>query len=268
MGATRWIAALLAGGAMLGWAGSASAADLRLKRPVAKAPPAAVYNWTGFYVGGHFGHGWADNNFFDVVAGSTAASFTAEGILGGGQIGINWQTGPWVVGGELEGSFAHVQRGVLFCGFGFGGFGCGGGSICTFGPSCAGQGQVICTFGPNCFGQVGARIEHLGLLSARLGYAFDRWLAFVKGGAAVAHDKYVLNVSGVLSTIQDDTRWGWTVGAGLEYGLTSNWSLKVEYDFIDLGTQRITFAAPGGLAFVFDHTQHVHLAKLGINYRW
>src|SRR5262245_39333744 len=179
-------------------AGPAIAADMPVKAP--RTPLAAPYNWTGFYVGGHFGYGWAHNDFFDTVGQITTASFTAEGILGGVQVGFNRQNGPWVLGVELEGTLSHLQRGVQFgCGFsGLGGFGGGFGGFGGLGGfGGGGCGGVICTFGPSCFGQIGARIEQFGLLSGRFGYAFDRWLAFIKGGGAVAHDKYVLNVPGV-----------------------------------------------------------------------
>ncbi len=96
----------------------------------------------------------------------------------------------------------------------------------------------------------------------------DRTLFFVKGGAAVAHDKYVVNVPGVLSATPTSTRWGWIVGGGIEYALTAHWSIKVEYDYIDLGTERLNFVSPGGVVFTFDQIQQVQLAKGGINYRF
>jgi hypothetical protein len=106
----------------------AKAADLRPPVTAPLAPAGAAYDWSGFYAGVHAGGSWADNEFFDVNAGFDAAVFTAAGVFGGGQIGFNWQTGRWVLGAELEGSLSHLQRGVFgpFCGFGFGGLGCGG----------------------------------------------------------------------------------------------------------------------------------------------
>ena len=251
-----------------------NAADM--PRPTLKAQPAppSVYNWSGFYIGGHAGASWADNRFFDALGGADAAKFTANGHFGGGQIGYNWQNGQWVLGTELEGSLSHLRRGVFggFCG-GFQNFGCGGGGFCggfqNFG--CSGGFGGFCggfqNFG--CFGgQVGARVQSLALLSARIGYAWDRTLFFVKGGGAQAHDKYVVNVPGVLSVTPTDTRVGWLVGAGIEYGLTPNWSGKVEYNYIDLGTERLNLVAPDGTRFVFDQSQQVHLLKFAINYRF
>jgi outer membrane immunogenic protein len=250
---------------------SASAADLR--RPVYKSSEPIPYTWTGLYVGAHAGGSWADNEFFDVVGGGEAAKFTAQGHFGGVQIGYNWQTGRWVLGAEFEGSLSHLRRGVLggFCG-GFQPIGCSGqqcGGFQNFGCNFGGGGCIPLGFGNfGCAGQLGARVQSLVLLSARLGYAVDRTLYFVKGGAALAHDKYVVNIAGVLSATPTDDRWGWIVGAGIEYGLTPNWSIKVEYDYIDLGTQRLSFLTAGGVAFAFDQSQQVHLAKGGINYRF
>ena len=247
--------------------GPAYAADLRptLKAP---APPAvaSIYNWNGFYVGAHAGASWADNKFSDVIGGIEVANFQAQGYLVGGQFGYNWQKGSWVLGTEFEGSYSRLQRGVGFpgggiggCGFpqfGFGGFGGFGG--CGFGGGFG--------FG---FGQFGARVQALGLLSGRLGYAWDRALIYVKAGAALANEKYVFQIPGVsLSVTPTDTRLGWLVGAGVEYGLTANWSVKLEYNYIDLGTERLNPTSPTGLTFVFDQSQKVQVAKGGVNYRF
>jgi outer membrane immunogenic protein len=252
------------------------AADMA--RPVLKAVPptpvATTYNWTGFYVGGHAGWGWAHNRFHDLATGLDAADFFANGGFAGGQIGYNWQSGAWVFGIEGEGSVAHIRKGVFgpfclpgtpfgcsqVCGSGLGGI--GNPLACNQGCSPFGLG------GFGCFGQLGARIEEMALLTGRVGYAFGPWLAYAKAGGAYAHERYVFNTTGVLSTIVDGDRWGWIVGAGVEYGFAANWSAKLEYNFIDFGTKRLSFAAAGIGTFVFDHSQQVHLAKFGINYRF
>lgn len=179
--------------------------------------------------------------------------------------------GAWVFGIEGEASVAHIRKGVFggFCG-GFQNFGCippqcGGFQnfgCAPFGSSCGG----FQNFG--CFGQLGARIEQMALLTGRIGHAWGPWLAYAKGGLAYAHERYVFNTPGVLDTITDDDRWGWTLGAGIEYGFAAKWSAKLEYNFIDFGTKRLNFVSPTGLAFAFDHSQRVHLAKFGINYRF
>ena len=263
---TSLLAAVIAGFAPI-----AQAADLQRSVPPSAVAPA--YNWSGFYIGAHAGWGFAHNRFRDIPSGFESADFTADGGLAGGQIGYNWQSGAWVFGLEGEGSFAHIRKGVFgaFCGgfqplgCGFGGGFCGGfqnfGCVPGSGLGCSG----FQNFG--CFGQLGARIEEMALLTGRIGHAWGPWLAFFKGGVAYAHERYVFNTPGVLNTIVDGDRWGWTVGAGVEYGFSANWSAKLEYNFIDFGTERLTFVAPIGV-FAFDHTQRVHLAKFGINYRF
>lgn len=242
--------------------GAAHAADLR---PITKAPALApakpIYNWTGFYIGGHAGAAWADHKFHDVVGAIDVAEFRAQGYLGGGQIGYNWQTGSWVFGAELEGSFAHLRRGVGF-GRGFGGL---GGCFTQFGINSCGFGGG---FGSQFGGQFGAQVEALGLLSGRLGYAWDRTLLYVKGGGALAREKYIFRIpSATLSLTPTDTRYGWFVGAGVEYALTTNWTIKVEYNYIDFGTERLA-PASAGVGFLFDQSQQVQLVKGGFNYKF
>lgn len=247
--------------------GLVQAADLR---PIVKAPAPVVtaYNWSGGYVGVHAGAGWADNRFYDTIGGADIGRFTAQGYFGGGQVGYNWQRERWVLGVEAEGSAAHLRRGQFgnFCGFGnFGGIfipGCGG--FGGFGGGIFGG----CAPFVGCGGTFGARVEALGLFTARAGYTWDRTLLYVKAGGAVARETYVIDVPGVLSITPTDTRFGWVVGAGVEYGITANWSAKVEYNYVDLGTKRFDLTSAGGIRFVVDHSQQLHLAKAGINYRF
>ena len=94
----------------LGAAAPANAADIRL--PVKAAPPAYVhtyYNWTGFYLGGHVGYGWADFSGTDPLLGAVSSSTTANGLIYGGQVGFNYQLGSWVFGIEGEFSFGDVK---------------------------------------------------------------------------------------------------------------------------------------------------------------
>ena len=249
--------------------GPVHAADLR---PIVKAPPpvATAYNWSGGYLGVHAGAGWADNRFYDTVGAADIGRFTAQGYFGGGQIGYNWQRERWVFGVEAEGSASHLRRGQFGSSCGFGNFGggflpgCGGFNFGGIG--CIGFGGFGGNFG--CGGNFGARVEALGLFTARAGYAWDRTLFYLKAGAAVARETYVIDIPGTLSITPTDTRFGWVVGAGVEYGLTANWSAKVEYNYVDLGTKRFDLTSAGGIRFVVDHFQQLHLAKAGVNYRF
>ncbi len=218
----RFILAFAAATVALGVT-AASAADLG-QRPVYKAQPApvmAAYNWSGFYVGGHIGYAFGREDLRDVITGVTSAS-DPEGFLGGAQIGFNWQTGAFVFGIEGDWSWTNADG------------------------SAAIPGAIV-------------NVEHnwYGTATARVGYAVDNWLWYVKGGAAWMDADY--SIGGVSS---GDTRTGWTVGTGLEWALGPNWSAKLEYNYLDFGNERI--AAPIGV----DADTQAHLVKLGLNYRF
>lgn len=214
------LALIAATGLALG-ATAASAADLG-RRPVYKAPPAPVpvaYNWSGFYIGGHLGYGWGDNEVTNLTTG-TKSNLAADGFLGGAQIGFNWQTGAFVFGVEGDWSWTNAD---------------GSTSI----PAA-----------------VAADYNWYGTATARVGYAFDNMLWYVKGGAAWMDTDYTLG-----GVTVGDTRTGWTVGTGLEWAISPNWSAKLEYNYLDFGTDR-----PAPLAIDVD--SQAHLVKLGLNYRF
>jgi outer membrane immunogenic protein len=221
------------------------AADLR---PVGKAPPAAppaAYNWTGLYVGAHGGWAWADKDWTDPVAGIGAVSFTADGFIGGGQAGFNWQAGPWVLGAEVDATWSHLRKGII--------------------AVLIGRSE-----------RRGTTVEGFGTAAARVGYAFDRWLVYGKGGAAWADDLHrtideTVAPPAVLA-IAEDTRWGYIVGAGVECGFAAGWSAKAEFNYMDFGTERTVFTSlPGsGLppTFPLDIQQSISVVKFGVNYRF
>jgi hypothetical protein len=102
-------------------------------------------------------------------------------------------------------------------------------------PSAA-SANPACTLGivcvpANCPGKVDA----LGTFAGRLGFALDRVLLYGKGGTAFANDKYEIN--SLTASRSNETRWGWMVGAGIEYSFSDNRSAKIEYNYIDFGTR-------------------------------
>lgn len=204
---------------------SASAADLG--RPVYKAPAPAVvaaYNWSGFYLGGHVGGAWSSEEARDVAFG-VIGSTDPDGFIGGVQAGYNWQADRWVFGIEGDWSWSGAD-----------------GSTVLAGPA---------TFSSDH--------NWYATLTGRVGYAWDNWLWYVKGGAAWADTEYRLAGFGTVS----DTRVGWTVGTGVEWALAPQWSAKLEYNFLDFSNDTFTF---GGTPIDVD--THVHLVKAGINYRF
>jgi outer membrane immunogenic protein len=125
-------------------------------------------------------------------------------------------------------------------------------------------------------GTYSARSDWLGTLAARFGYTWDRWMLYGKAGAAWAHDKYSLDaVRGgspqVLSLNGNETRTGWMVGVGLEYAFLSNWSAKLEYNYMDFGNKTVALAGffdAASSPATADIDQQIHIVKVGLNYRF
>jgi outer membrane immunogenic protein len=270
--------ASLAGLALL-TAASANAAD---RGPAYKAPPPvaapAPWTWTGFYIGVHIGAGWGDKiwsepagssvNCEDCLGGSgtTAglvdADGTVAGFLGGGQIGFNLQILPnWVAGVEADVSGADIR----------GNFPCFGGQHAIVQEASA----------DSCH----SKSDVLGTIVGRVGPTIGPAWIYVLGGGAWIRDHYSDDYffpssfcpSGFCTTYSaSETRWGWTVGTGVEYAIGANWSAKVQYNFMDFGTTReLLFIAPGSVdlgcapcQYKEDIQQRIHTVKFGINYRW
>jgi outer membrane immunogenic protein len=239
----------------LGFAGTASAADLPA-RTYTKAPPIAapVYNWGGFYIGGNAGGAWSHNcwNLTANAAGAVPAAPSegcsdGSGAVAGGQIGYRWQASNWVFGVEAQGDWAGLK----------------GSNVSLTG-----------TFGGLPFLNQ-TKTDAFGLFTGQVGYTWNNWLGYVKGGAAVTDNTYngvVLTPVGAFAagTAFDgasETRWGGTVGVGLEYGFLPNWSVAVEYDHLFMGRSSNNIITPAG---VFDRTesikQDVDMATVRLNY--
>jgi outer membrane immunogenic protein len=226
--------------------GQAQAADLA-PRPYTKAPALApVYNWTGFYLGGHVGYGWADTDHTMSVSfalGTLRTTSNRDGLLGGGQVGYNWQTGAMVLGVEADASWTDIK----------------------------GTGVAIGGGGPFRFTTTN---DWIATVTGRIGFAANNILFYGKGGAAFTELKYNNFFAGVPPTTVanfSDTRTGWTVGAGIEYGITPNWTAKIEYNYMDFGNRTYIVAfPPAGVGATTTHTidDQLHLVKAGVNYRF
>jgi outer membrane immunogenic protein len=263
-------------------AGQAFAADMRL--PV-KAPPAAVpaYSWTGCYGGAHVGVGWgrtditepAEPAFFGsqffAPANSPVPVDTGANVLGGVQLGCDYQFAThWVIGAAGDFSWTNLE-----------------GHADVADPILGGKGPIT----------LNSQTEWLATATARLGYAWDRWMFYGKGGAAWEHDKQSLqnlfffgNPMPVLCTNAafavascnpsgSETRLGWTVGFGAEWAVTNHWSTSVEFDHYDFGSHTLNLTDPGiGIAFLngaviaasgpITVKERVEALKIGINYRF
>jgi outer membrane immunogenic protein len=211
----------------------AVAADLGA-RPYGKAPAyaAPIYNWTGIYVGGHAGGAFiGDNSFNGMVLSNYDARF-----LGGVQAGADLQfAGSFVVG--IEGQYSWL----------------GSNRIGTIFPA----GFV---YGNNQRG--------LGSVTGRIGYSWGPALFYAKGGYAYSDNRETLTFGGapVTFTLDRNHRNGYTVGAGVEYLFTPNWSAKAEYQYYDFG--RSQFVAPAALVPFGAFSNDEHTLKAGLNYRF
>ncbi|MBR0756517.1 porin family protein [Bradyrhizobium jicamae] len=228
--------------AFLTFSGSASAADLAA-RPYTKAPPpmvAAIYDWSGFYIGVNGGWG-SSHNSWDSVAPflvGPEGSHDATGGTVGGQIGYRWQAGTWVFGLEAQGNWADFNgsnTSLLFPGF-----------VNT------------------------SKIDAFGLFTGQIGYAANNVLFYVKGGAAVtSNQNYINSLAGVrFATAGDDTLWGGTIGAGLEYAFAPNWSAGIEYNHLFMQDRTVNFTTAGVILATDRIGQDVDLVTVRLNYKF
>ncbi|HWP23657.1 MAG TPA: outer membrane beta-barrel protein [Candidatus Binatia bacterium] len=239
--------------------GQALAADSAVTPSEGPQPAPTAYNWTGVYIGANVGGGWGRKNwkFLQTIppgcGGIPSCNFDegdhrVDGWLAGGEIGFNWQTGGWVFGAEAMADWTDA-------------------SGRHNNPAAAGN-DILKT-----------RIKSLGLLTARAGYALDSLLLYGKGGGAWARDKYerafgnsVFGPPGTVFSVASETRWGGTVGAGVEYGFAQNWSAGLEYDYVHLGTRRVRFKTVGQPTFSpfldEDIRQRLHLLTFRVMYRF
>jgi len=240
---------LLAGIAGVAFVAGAPAHAADLGRRPAYAPPPVVapvpiFSWSGCYIGGHIGGGWARKSVSasELAPGISFAGNTI-GFLGGGQVGCNYQFAPnWVIGIEGDGSAADIK------------------------------GEATTTV-LGITGTARAKTDWLASVTGRLGWAAGPWLIYAKGGVAWAGDKYSADIPVFDEHIEaSETRTGWTVGGGVEWAFWNNWSAKLEYDFYDFGTRSVAFTGTiGGIPEVvpgIDIKQRLNAVKFGINYRF
>jgi outer membrane immunogenic protein len=229
---------LLTGTALLTLvSGSAMAADLSRPAPApvyTKAPMMApVFTWTGCYIGGNAGGVWVKKDWENLAEVSQSSS-NLSSWLAGGQVGCNYQVGAWVFGiqGDYDWTNANgTATDLLFA--------------ATTDRS---------------------KVKSVASVTGRVGYAWDRFLGYVKGGGAWESDEYSIFTATAVSTATE-TRTGWTVGVGGEYAFTDWLTGFVEYDYYDFGTTTNAFAgALGPFNVSIDETKSV--AKAGLNFKF
>ena len=228
----------------------AGAADMPMRAAPPMLPP-PLFTWTGFYVGGNIGGAWANNSWTDRFFGTNFNNNGNGAFIGGGQVGVNYQVGQFVIGGEWDFDWAsnnNNSNGVIT-------------------PA----GLIAVT----------SNNRWITTVAARFGVAVDHWLFYGKaGGGWVGNNSLtVTNVTtgvsltcGTFSTLTNcgnNNTGGWLVGAGFEYAFTNNWTVKLEYDY--LGLENRTFVIPatapilGGDTFT-SNNRNVQMVKVGFNY--
>jgi outer membrane immunogenic protein len=281
---------------------SALAADLPA-RTYTKAPVYVepVYDWTGFYIGGNVGYSWGSSNstvsMSDATSGtilnSAIGKFNMDGVIGGGQIGYNWQRDKWVFGleADIQGSDQKGSTSGV----------CAGGSATA--TTLAGLSSACATghlgdttpFNVAAFpvtDTLSEKLEWFGTVRGRIGPTITPTiLAYVTGGLAYGQ----VNASGTISGTNivglqgvngstlvpvagsfssSSTKVGWTIGAGVEGVISGNWTAKLEYLYIDLGSVSGSFVtplvAPSGAFLTSSYSSHItdNILRVGVNYRW
>jgi outer membrane immunogenic protein len=255
-------------------AGAAFAADLPVSGPYRPGPfmVRQPVEWTGIYFGANAGYGWgqySSNIAFTGLQANSPPLFPAgtttpfglgatelsgtrilgsgspNGAIAGGQIGFNWQAGMFVFGGEIDGQWSGQQN--------------------TFTTPC----------GATCTATESIQIRSLATGRGRFGLAFDWFMPYVTGGAALVNglNNLSMTVAGTTASFAplSHSTLGWTAGAGVEVALWSNWSAKLEYLYISAnGATKIapipnvlglgTVSTPG------DYRDNI--VRVGFNYRF
>jgi len=212
------------------------------------ANAAQAADWTGFYVGGNGGYGLAkataDFSGFGVPL--LSGSEKLDGAVYGGQAGYNYQIGRVVLGVETD----------------------------LMGTSQKATGSQVCpaaTCGIAVTESSDDSIPWLGTLRLRGGFAIDRFLIYATGGAGYGLFKSTQTLTtllGSVTTSASDQRLAWVAGAGIEAAITRNWSVKLEYLYLDTGTFNTTYSVLGVGAIVEQSRMTESMTRIGVNYRF
>ena len=254
-GGTVWLLQCAAVGLALstGAPSAALAADFPapVQPPVYKEPP-TPYNWTGLYVGGNIGAAWSglsNTNFSDTIGSSFTAPTNVQ-LMGGGQIGVNYQFwGGVVIGAEAMFDWLAVSNNT---------------PVTATDPTGSVAANISATDG-----------RWLATATGKLGYAWDRVLLYGKGGAAwVATANPSISLAGAsasFTNVSNTTSSTWTAGFGLEWAFYGNWLVRAEYDFIALPNQSLTVAPAtptfGGDVITFS-SRNLSIFTAAIDYKF
>jgi outer membrane immunogenic protein len=233
--------------------GTAFAADMPLKA----AAPAALYDWSGIYLGGVVGGAWGTNDISDPGLGAvfgplvglpTVQSTTTSGFIGGVEGGSRYQFAKLVVGWEADITWGNLN----------------GTNTTSFSAPFVPASRSI-TYDSNW----------VATATSTVGVAHGNWLLYGKAGVAWQNvnytDNWTVGGAALFSGTGSDNRVGWTVGTGVEWAVWQNWSIKAEYDYLDFGTRNVAINGSSpligvGLSSTISDSDHINQFKAGLNY--
>ncbi len=252
---------LMASAALAAFVSTSHAADL----PTRKGPPAPVlplFTWTGFYAGVNAGYTLSDNKtnligYGTVLntranAGALTNSYgtSSNGFIGGVQAGYNYQMGQFVAGVEADIDYNSSTK----------------------------TSSTSATFAAIPYTNTAkSQLNYLGTVRGRLGFTpIDRFLVFATGGLAYGGVKETISFTGSPSTngnfygSKNSTRAGYTIGAGIEYAVTTNWIVKAENLYYDLGKTNVTISDGqfAGTTATYKRNENGHIIRAGVNYKF
>ena len=219
---------------------TAVAADLPA-RPAYQAPAmvAPVQSWTGCYIGGNVGAAWGEAKIENMTGGGSVTP-SNNGFVAGGQIGCDYQSGAWVFGIRNLGDWSNLDKRSGIAGGAFNGF------------------------------SVGTKSNWVDLLTFRIGTPMQPWwLFYIQGGGAARNsDVQLFNPAGTQLGEVSKTRTGWTIGAGSEYKFAPNWSVFLEYNYADFGSNGVSISVPAVGTFSGKVETNAHIVLTGVNWRF
>ena len=209
--------------------------------------PTPVATWTGFYVGGNFGYGWAATDAIAWSVTTASTSYDMKGPTAGAEIGLNAQMGNWLEGVESDLQWSWQK-------------GNGGNTAALFGSTGGGIPSGIVE---------ADKITWYGTTRARLGIVSGPLLFFGTGGIAYGQFKFSSNLADTTTFKPTSARIGWVVGGGVEAMLTRNWTLKAEYLHLDFGgfddNYFVTIGGVTSIATLHTRLQN-EVLRVGVNY--
>jgi outer membrane immunogenic protein len=257
--------------AVLAGIGSTAALAADIGAPVPQVP-AQVYNWTGFYVGGDVGVAGVRHNFTsnfsqqesDPTFANNAQDnpFSPTPLIGGGHAGFNWQFAPNLVAG-VEGDWQSVRSRQSFC-------------------RQTDISSVACLDGPGNnlgFGSAGGEFNWVATARGRVGWATGPLMIYGTGGAAFTEVKSSLGLScfdgcgdngnPVSASVSSSTqKTGWVIGAGVEWMFAQNWTVRGEYQHIDLGSVTSSLTPDCNCGFTATQKVNLDILRAGVSFKF